>query len=1703
MPAYMRKQIMLIVLCCLSIIGSAWGRSEQFNKSNPVFIKNAGQITDQHNNKRHDIDFKINSNSINVFIGNGHLHYQWQKRNKKEQILINTYRLDVTLINANPTKALALQEQDYYERYYTKDLTDVIAKSYQKIIYPNIYNNIDWVVYFKDGQLKYDFILHDGADVNDIQIKYSGATNIQKEGASIIAYTPYGIVKENPPYTYHNFTNNEIASQYTLNNNTLGFHVATDDKGNYTIDPTLEWATYFGGTGVDNGYALSTDTSNNIYMAGATTSSNIATSGVHQVALNGTQDACLVKYSPAGIKLWTTYYGGAGNEIFFSIAQNSDNDFIIAGVTDTSYTLATTNNNMHQPNHGGGSSDCFIVKMNENGQRYWCTYYGGAGAEQRSDEFQLNVICDAADNIYMVGNTNSDTGIATSSTAQTVRGGGFDGFLVKFNKNGVRQWGSYYGGANDDNLRKVVFDGTYLFTTGVFESSGMGTMGTHQPNIASAASDALVAKFNASTGARIWASYFGGTDQETPQGLGIDASNNIAISGSTSSNNGIASNTAHQLSRAGSFDAFLAKFDSSGTRIWSTYYGGTSVDHSADLIIDDADNIIFTGNTGSSSGIATPNSHQPAFGSSGSQFDGFMAIFTPSGSRQWASYYGGEDNDWGFSIIGQATGHMYICGHTDSDTLIAYSGSQNTRAGSNDAFLAKFTPDTSVFIFQPFTQTVHCVGDSFLLDYGVTSPFHTNNTFTVQLSDDTGGFLNPVVIGSVTSGAGGQIKCGVPTNLTGTGFRIRIVGSYPADTSYDNGNNITIKPNPITPIASSNTPVCSNDTLSLYSTASTSGATFVWTGPGSYIQYGQNVNRYYLHTSYTGNYIVKAILNGCERSDTTSVTIINAAQKPTVNSNSPLCTGDTVKLSATNITSGSTYSWSGPNNFSSAQTDTNIINAQTTDGGEYIFNVTLNGCISSDTATIVVGQTPLPVTASSNSPICTNDSLKLFCTNSSIGVNYSWVGPGNYTSLGQNTARGALSTGHSGSYIVTATLGGCYQKDTVNITVKQAPEKPVTANNTPICSGDVLELYGSNITSGSSVSWSGPGSWSSNTDTTNRNNVSVTDSGDYVLTSTLNGCEEKDTTHVSIIQSTNMNVSINITQGNIVCPTSDLSFSISPTAPTGSKFTWSGANNWNDTAASPTKQNVSYIDSGYYYVTVISGLCGYGEDSIKVQVVDTISPPTIITNSPVCNGDSLVLEVTHPNSQLTLNGFWKTPFGNFTGKKITSNSSSAADAGTYIVTVVSGGGCSASDTTTVTVKPVPATPTINSNSPICDKENIQLSSSSSTSGVNYYWEGPSGYQSNDQNPSISNASIISGGGYYKVRSILNGCASEFDSTLIIINPNPKPQINSNSPVCEKETINMSVEDTSTQSYTWRNINGGFTASGASVSISNTQLNQSTDYIVSAKNNLSGCIGEDTIFVEVISLPGKPTIIHNSPVCESSDLKLDVEDTSNNVNYSWVGTNGYSAKEKNVTRTNIDLKDAGYYYLTVERKGCTIKDSVEIAVKPLPEIPDVTSNSPLKVGEQLELTLNNPQNNTTYQWIGPNGFASIIPNAIMYNVNKSSEGAYKLIATLDGCHSSASTIVLIESNTARENDIILYPNPNNGNFWVAGELKEDQVMPFEIVNAVGMIVYKGEAISNNLQLQTSVSIKDLLASGVYIFRIQIGGITRKIPFSIVR
>jgi hypothetical protein len=235
---------------------------------------------------------------------------------------------------------------------------------------------------------------------------------------------------------------------------------------------------------------------------------------------------------------------------------------------------------------------------------------------------------------------------------------------------------------------------------------------------------------------------------------------------------------------------------------------------------------------------------------------------------------------------------------------------------------------------------------------------------------------------------------------------------------------VVVNTMPATPTASSNTPVCAGNTINL-STPAVAGATYSWTGPNSFSSAVQNPTRTNATIAMAGTYSVTVTTNGCVSAVGTTAVIVNTTPAtPTPASNSPVCAGNTINLS-TSAVAGATYSWTGPNSFSSAVQNPTITNAAVAMAGTYSVTVTTNGCTSAaGTTAVVVNTTPATPAPSSNSPVCAGNTINL-STPAVAGATYSWTGPNSFSSAVQNPTRTNATIAMAGTYSVTVTTNGC------------------------------------------------------------------------------------------------------------------------------------------------------------------------------------------------------------------------------------------------------------------------------------------------------------------------------------------------------------------------------------------------------------------------------------------------------------------------------------------------------------------------------------------------------------------------------------------------------------------------------------------------------------------------------------------------------
>ena len=457
--------------------------------------------------------------------------------------------------------------------------------------------------------------------------------------------------------------------------------------GNYfngTAQNIRLWGTYYGGNLLEGGFNTTTDAMGNVYLTGQTESlTGIASGGAFQTTHGGAYDAFLVKFDAAGNRLWGTYYGGSGSDYGYAVKTDALGNVYMCGYTSSTDSIATAGS--HQSTFNG-TTDAFLVKFDASGNRLWATYYGGS-------DFELgqSVAVDPVGNVYMTGYTVSTTDISTPGSHQPTSGGFADGFIVKFNSSGVRQWGTFYGGTDQDYLTDISVDvsGNIVVCGGTSSTSGIASPGSYQTSIAGF-QDAMIAKFD-NNGVRLWSTYYGGIQQEDCNGIATGAGGVIYIAGNTQSSSGISTFGSFQSTFGGFTDAYLVKFDALGNRVWGTYYGGSAIEEGSDVAVDPWDRVFLIGDSYSPNGaniISTPMGYQSNL--IGAE-NNFIAAFLPSGLRVIGTYYGTvheEESHLSISPLGE----LYLSGWSHATTGIASPGGfQSTFGGGTwDAFLVKF-----------------------------------------------------------------------------------------------------------------------------------------------------------------------------------------------------------------------------------------------------------------------------------------------------------------------------------------------------------------------------------------------------------------------------------------------------------------------------------------------------------------------------------------------------------------------------------------------------------------------------------------------------------------------------------------------------------------------------------------------------------------------------------------------------------------------------------------------------------------------------------------------------------------------------------------------------------------------------------------------------------------------------------------------------
>ena len=718
-------------------------KAKEWVKNKPLeFIENKGQLINTEGKPADNVLFKTSFGSCDIYITQQGLSYVFVKTAEKDKEEIEKekkmnsgedeneeskkimyYRLDMNLVGANIQKSNIIKEEEskqgHYNYFYPhcpKGIYDV--KGYGKVTIKDIYPGIDWVLYSntnsKEHPLKYDFVVHPGADYNEVKIKFKNIQNMSllENDKKLKIETIAGNIEEGELVCYSN-EKEEISSKYVIENDSLiSFEIGDYDKAKTLIIDPLVWATYYGGgTSYDGFKAICTDSHDNIYIAGYSNSTNFPTlellGAYWQATISVYWDAAILKFSPQGQRLWATCYGGNRTEYASSIAVDSQNSIFITGNTNsTNFPIQQLTASYWQDTLGGQDSlyDIFLLKFDSLGVRQWATYYGGSAHEEGN-----SIRIDNQDNVYMVGTTSSSnlpTQQLTGAYWQATYGGNNDFFILKFNNMGVRQWATYYGGTGiDANYNQTsnclaIDSQNNVYITGNTSTWGFPTQqltGAYWQ--ANGTQDIVILKFN-SQGVRQWATYYGGTSEENGISLCIDIQDNLFITGYTSSANFPTQQfpgSYWQDTLGGSYDMFILKFNNSGVREWATYYGGSSNDQGTTVFSDKKGSIYITGFSQSDNFPLKQLAGEYWQSTFAGLKDAILLKFNNQGFLDWSTYYGTYAFDWGTSIANDNNNSVYFIGEWPANGAYTvnpgngayYDSSWN---GDDDSYILKFKP---------------------------------------------------------------------------------------------------------------------------------------------------------------------------------------------------------------------------------------------------------------------------------------------------------------------------------------------------------------------------------------------------------------------------------------------------------------------------------------------------------------------------------------------------------------------------------------------------------------------------------------------------------------------------------------------------------------------------------------------------------------------------------------------------------------------------------------------------------------------------------------------------------------------------------------------------------------------------------------------------------------------------------------------------
>lgn len=395
----------------------------------------------------------------------------------------------------------------------------------------------------------------------------------------------------------------------------------------------------------------------------------------------------------------------------------------------------------------------------------YSSYFGGS-----NQDFITRVRLDSAGNIYLAGLTSSaDFTIQNSNQAP---GGSNDAFVTKLNPEGTAVlYSSYLGGSGDDVVRGMSIDGSgNIYLAGVTASTDFPLQSPFQLTN-NEGKAGFVTKLNPSNPAGSQLVYSTYIDGNTGNGVSTGANGIVAdpsggayVAGVSNSPTLPVTADAAQPALSGTYDAYLARIGSDGSLMYLTYLGGAKDEGGSNYVstagstpgimgigLDSAGNVYVSGST-KSTDFPTLNPYQSVHGGTTTVTDAFVAKYTATGSKVYATYLGGTTSDVAYDLAVDPAGAVYVTGNTGSTNFPLVNPAQSAMKGTSTAFITKIDPSGTSLDYStywggssgtntPYSIAVDGAGDAYVAGATLSTDYPIINGAQSAFSGRTDGFV--------------------------------------------------------------------------------------------------------------------------------------------------------------------------------------------------------------------------------------------------------------------------------------------------------------------------------------------------------------------------------------------------------------------------------------------------------------------------------------------------------------------------------------------------------------------------------------------------------------------------------------------------------------------------------------------------------------------------------------------------------------------------------------------------------------------------------------------------------------------------------------------------------------------------------------------------------------------------------------------------